>query len=311
MKDQVSDLLNYRDTERYFSFKLCGGEVPMKISRVPNSNELLIIFHGAVNREKKQLPVFAGFVNSLKGVTQLSVADPSLSTGEAHQSAWYAGHDGFESQKILPEIFQEIILQGSFKRVVFFGGSAGGFASLYYSSFIVGSVAITFMPQTNIHKYYSEHGTRYRESCWPHLSTNDQLTEKICSNLCDWYQVPRPNTIIYIQSAGDDFHTRTQLAPFLATIAKVKGAKFIVNSDFWGQFGHSRSIDTSALLPWLQTAFTSPSTDVKDILTTQHSLVGRQNSQKKPETGERTEVSSKDLSLNKLIHDYQLRQMQG
>jgi hypothetical protein len=264
---QISALLN-SEGEQFFTFKLLGGEVPMKIRRMPNSKELLVIFHGSIDRKSTKLPIFAGFFPRLN-VTQLSVDDPSLSTGESNSAAWYAGHDGFESQKILPEIFKEIIERGGYKRVVFIGSSVGGFASLFYSSLIAGSVAITNLPQTNINLYNAGHQTRYRESCWPSLSTNDELAQKICSNLCDWYSTPKPNTVIYIQSAGDHFHTRTQLAPFLASIAKVKESKFIINSDFWGKLGHSFSVTSSTLLMWLQAAFISPSTEVDDLLMTE------------------------------------------
>jgi hypothetical protein len=311
IENQVAELLSC-EVERFFTFKLLGGEIPMKIRRVPNSKELLIIFHGAINREKQKIPAFASFIQNLDFVTQLSVSDPSLLIGDKHSAAWYAGHENFQTQKILPKIFNEIISKGAYTRIVFLGGSVGGFASLFYSSFIAGSVAVSFVPQTNINRYNSGHQARYRESCWPALADNGQLAEKICSNLCDWYKTLRPNTIIYLQSAGDHHHTRAQLSPFLATIAGVNEAKFIVNSDFWGRLGHSGSINSSILLLWLRAVFAAPSTKVDDILTTYHTLGGSQRDlQTNQQTADGKEISSEDLNLSKLIYDYQMRKMEN
>lgn len=310
IENQVTELLNC-EGEQVLTFKLPGGEIPVKIRRVPNSKELLIIFHGAIDRKTRQLPAFASFVPNLKFVTQLSICDPSLSIGQTHSAAWFAGHENFETQKILPKIINEIISQGTYTRIVFLGSSVGGFASLFYSSFIAGSVAVSLLPQTNINRYHSSHQTQYRECCWPSLTANEQLSERICSDLSDWYKTPRPNSIIYVQSAGDHFHTRSQLAPFLATIATVKDTKFIVNSDFWGTLGHNGSAPDRAFMPWLRAAFASPSTEVDDILMTYHNLVSLRNSSEKPILAELKEISSKDLSLSKLIHDYQMRQMEN
>ena len=142
LKEQVSELLNREIGDSQVSIKLTGGEVFVKIRKVPNSRELLIIFHGAFDRKKRKMPPFEPFAKNLKNVTQLSVSDPSMQIDKTHEASWYSGHEGFESQKILPDLFSEIVEQGQFDRVVFLGGSSGGFASLFYSSLINKSVSI-------------------------------------------------------------------------------------------------------------------------------------------------------------------------
>lgn len=308
IENQVTELLK-GEGERLFTFKLPGGDVPMRIRRVANCKELLIMFHGAMDRGKRQLPFFNNFVNELKSVTQLSIADPSMLIDKTHAASWYAGHEGLESQKILPEIFREIMELGHFKRIVFLGGSAGGFASLFYSSFLPESIAIACAPQTIIK--YGQMLVKYRENCWPSLTNNEQLAERICLNLCEFYSAPKPNTIIYVQSAGDHGHNQRHLAPFLASVAKVKGQKIILNSGFWGTLGHSGSAPSIAFLPWVKAAFAAQSTEVDDILVTYHSLFSHTGSVKKSDSTEHIEVGAEDLNFSKLIHDYQMRQVEN
>lgn len=50
----------------------------------------------------------------------------------SHKISWYAGGEDFSAQTILKNLFNRIIQIGEFDRVVFFGSSGGGFASLYY-----------------------------------------------------------------------------------------------------------------------------------------------------------------------------------
>ena len=307
LKHQVTELLNSEIGEKQVFIKLPGGEVPIKFKKVPNSKELLIIFHGALNREKNTLPYFTNFANELKNVSQLSVSDPSMLTHKIHTASWYAGHEGFESQKILQELFQNIVELSNFQRIVFLGGSAGGFASLFYSSFISKSVAIAANPQTIIQ--WGPGPTSYRENCWPHITSNEQLPEKICVNLCEWYSVPRVNTIVYVQSAGDFIHTRRHLAPFLATISKVKDSRFILDSGFWGTLGHDGSAPAKAFLPWVRAAFSSQTTEVNDILTTKYNLLSHEEPELKSTLNDGIARCSSDLNLNNLIRDYQLRQI--
>lgn len=306
MSDQVFELLNCEIGDNQVSIKLFGWEIPVKFRNVPNSKELLIIFHSSFDRKKRSVPAFEGFLRDLKNVSQLSVSDPSMLIERNHSAAWYAGHEGFDSQKILPGLFLEIVEQGNFERVVFLGGSSGGFASLFYSSFIPDSVAIAAVPQTNLNVYRPAAVTLYRENCWGRLTSNEHLSEKICVDLCNWYSILRRNTIIYVQSAGDTFHTRTQLTPFLEAIQNVKGSKFILDSGFWGKLGHSGSVPPKAYLPWVRAAFASTTIETEDILMTYYNFASNEASEINFLLAENVTNSSRDLILNNLIRDYQL-----
>lgn len=291
---------------------LGGVPVPMRFRYSGKCKSLLVSFHGAVDRNTRTPPVFSPILPGLgESVAQLSVSDPSMMREGAFSMAWYAGHEGFRSQDILAEFFQTMAEVGAFERVVFFGSSGGGFASLYYSSLLPGSIAVSGVPQTNMHRYYAGHIKRYREGCWPSVPSDEALAKEICTNLCEWYSEPRQNTVIYLQSAGDHFHTRTQFIPFMTAIAGVKDSRFIANSGFWGRPGHSGAITPECYLPWIRAAFLSPSIEVDDLLMTHHNLTETavQSLEPKPgPAGPQNASAVSDIRLSALLREYHLRQ---
>lgn len=289
-----------------------GTLIPVKFKYLKGQRNLLICFHGAVDRATREVPAFVPFVSELGDtVAQLIVSDPSMLRDGEFSMAWYSGDENFFAQKILAEFFSELIRVGEFTRVVLFGSSGGGFASLLYSSYLSNSIAVPCVPQTNINKYYSGHVSRYRAACWPSLASNEQLAEVICTDLCELYSQVQDNTVIYLQSAGDIFHTRNHFAPFLRRISSVDGSRFIANSGFWGKLSHSRAVPAECYVPWLKAAFLSPSTEVDDLLVTHHELttsrslspVGTERAGKGSGSG--AEI---DIRLANLLRDYHLRQ---
>lgn len=226
-----------------------------------------------------------------------------------YSMTWYAGSEEFPAQTIFADLFREVIDTGKFERVVFYGGSGGGFASLYYSSLVTGSIAVAAVPQTSMHRYNPVHIKRYMDGCWPSLKSAEELTERICTDLCAWYSVARPNTVIYQQSASDHTHTRNQLAPFLSEISRAPKSRFIVNSDYWGKLGHSGSVPVSASKPWLRAAFLSSTIEVDELLQTYHSLKGSTEKAHVAAANRETHTASYDEHhLADLLRDYHFRQ---
>ncbi|WBU63647.1 hypothetical protein [Paracoccus aerodenitrificans] len=309
---RLDEFPRYSSGETPIEVMIDGAVIPVKFRASERSKHLLVSFHGAVNRAKRTPPVFSPYVPGLgEEVAQLCVSDPSMLLKGSFSLSWYAGHDGFAAQEILPRLFQHIIEAGQFDRNVFFGPSGGGFAALYYSSLVPGSIVVAANPQTNMRRFYPAHIKRYRKACWPSLDSGTLLADRICTDLCRWYETLRPNTVIYLQSAGDYYHMRGQLAPFLASIAKVKEARFVVNSGFWGLLGHNGAVTAEAYMPWLQAAFLSPSTKPDDLMMNHHRLtsaIGPMVSADKHSAGATIQNTDGDIQLAAMLRDYQLRQ---
>lgn len=298
------------DGKSQIDLRICDHIVPIKSLWNEKCENLLVSFHGAVDRKTRNPPVFAPIIPGLgHNAAQFSISDPLMLLPGSYGMTWYSGSEVFPLQSIFEDLFTKIIELGGFKRVVFLGSSGGGFASLYYSSLISRSVAIAGVPQTSMHRYYPGHIKRYMEGCWPSLTNQEEISAKICTDLCKWYSTERPNTVIYLQSPADHFHTRTQLAPFLSAISRVPNARFIVNSDYWGRLGHSGSVPLAASMLWIRAALLSPTTEVDDILTTYYGL--KQLVETNPPSkfnATRESVTPRAVSLANLLRDYHLRQ---
>src|SRR5699024_9723132 len=108
------------------------------------------------------------------------------------------------------------------KRNVFFGGSGGGFAALYFASHFPNSLALVFNPQTNIARYDEQAVRDYVQRAF-HLdqTTSDpicQLPHSVNYDLCAHYSRPQSNAVAYMQNLKDETHMRYHLAPFLETM---------------------------------------------------------------------------------------------
>ncbi len=240
-----------------------NGELPVWVS-LKDSPAVVFTFTGAANRNSP-LPQFAstGLGKQLQA-SVIALADPSLVRHDELRLAWYAGHEGFELQKMLPSLIQQIIDTLGATRVAFVGGSGGGFAALYYSSKVPGSVAVVLNPQTNLNHYHWRHRKWCRDICWPGLGTSSLLDAAFTADLTPLYADHVENTVICIQIASDFFHLTRQVAPFLAALPDSFRNRLIVRVANWGVDGH-KPAPTSIWIPWLEAALAAPDTSAASI----------------------------------------------
>ena len=240
------------------------GQLPVLV-RLHDSSNLVFTFSGAVDRAAATLPRFAA-TSLHRHVTAsvIGLADPSLAQSEDLQLAWYAGHMGFPTQTRLPDLLRQMIDALGATRVVFVGSSGGGFAALYYSWQIPGSVAVVSNPQTNLNHYLRGHVKKYRAACWPALPTDAPLSAAIDDDLAPLYATRSENTIIYLQVASDFFHLRRHFAPFVAALPREFATRLIVRMSDWGQRGH-HPVPSHIWIPWMNAALTATETTALSI----------------------------------------------
>lgn len=211
---------------------------------------LVICLNGNSPRsEISQPPFFSGF-GILPGnipVSHVAVSDPTISLTPDLTLSWYAGSAHADLQNILPSIFDRIIEYLEPSSVTFFGGSGGGFASLYYANKIKGSIALVWNAQTDILSYNMLHVRKYAEAAFGFDSDTDigLLAEKTDTRLP--FDGGNQNCkIIYLQN-GSDWHVKAHLNPMLQRMGLPERAfpfGGMVADDFflyigdWGQ-GHA------------------------------------------------------------------------
>lgn len=277
------DLAQGLDSGQPFLLPLETKALPLWLRQRNRSDTVVVSFHGAVDRATRQPPVFMpSFPLRGNAPSQLAISDPALLEPGEFSLAWYSGQPGLALQQALPAVIGDVMRHLGASRVIFVGSSGGGFASLYYSWHFPDSVALVSVPQTNMRTYHKGHIRRCREGLWPGVSSDAALSDLICTDVCQLYARKVPNTVIYLQSAGDRFHLQSQMLPFAAAITSVKDSRFVLQCDFWGRLGHSGSVPPEALTRWLNAIQASPSLDVDDLLSTWHGLKAPVAAQPRP-----------------------------
>lgn len=171
-----------------------------------------VIFHDAVPPRVETFPVFQGLSVTRNLVCNLIfVSDPVLERGT--NLGWFGGDQDRKLQEVLPATLQTILNEfETHERLVFFGPSGGGFASLFYSHHFPGSWAIPMNPQTDISKYSEKAVGAYMKAAWNDVAIQDAPFEH---EIISRYQKSFPNKILYVQNLGDRTHIPKYLVPFL------------------------------------------------------------------------------------------------
>lgn len=177
------------------------------------NGKALLAFNGALSEKVRSLdliPNFTGVVLAKEiGATVVSFFDPVLYLKDDLYIGWYLGWKEFNTQKIILVIINRLarMMNVSFCS---FGGSGGGFASLYYlskSEYI--DRAFVWNCQTVVEKYNSRF--------WRYLSevslkkkvvdgeefSGAMSSLDICTNLLTLSEELKNKSFVYLQNAPD------------------------------------------------------------------------------------------------------------
>lgn len=115
-----------------------------------SSRALPVFFNGAVDRAKGQPPFFSGSTLAKELSTPfIAIADPTLQPDNKLGIGWYTGLAGSEAQNSITKL---LVSFSQHLSIVLVGGSAGGFAALYFASRIE-VPAFVWNPQTDLLQY--------------------------------------------------------------------------------------------------------------------------------------------------------------
>lgn len=236
-----------------------GGEIPL-LTQLQDSSTVVFSFSGAVDRARHSLPFFTSTsLHKHAPASIIGVSDPSLVRGEELKLSWYAGDDRFAVQLALTELVHRIVDALDATRVVFLGGSGGGFAALYYAWRLPGSVALVSNPQTNLNHAIRLHRDRYRAACWPSLPEQTSLAQTIDVDLGALYASRCDTSVIYLQEASDFYHVKWHFGPFVSKLPREYSDRLVIRMAHWGRRGH-QAVPAYVWIPWLLAALTAPNT---------------------------------------------------
>lgn len=194
-----------------YSFTVGGMPVDLRFDD-RGFDTTVVFFHPAITKVVKRYPLFSGatFSEHLKA-NRLFISDPSLYVDQRLKLGWYAGN---KHQPALQDELTAIISRfvRPEQRLIFFGASGGGFASLFYATKFPGSIAVPVNPQTMIGAYVPSIVNRYLSYAWDGRALNEL---PICTDVRELYQKPVDNQVIYVQNSGDSDHMDNHYAPFI------------------------------------------------------------------------------------------------
>lgn len=199
---------------------ILGGESPIDLLvRARRGRPIVFSFHGNTPRSSAlKLPVFTGLnVTGDLDVSLVALSDPTLHLDADLRLAWFAGSARLRLQAILPAILARIAQALEATRVMFFGGSGGGFAALHYAADFPDSLTVVWNPQTDLRRYNPSHVEEYGRAAfgWTNLSeARARLPEEVSSSLLRVYAPRRDNMILYLQNNSDG-HVAGHMQPFL------------------------------------------------------------------------------------------------
>lgn len=191
-------------------------EIPILIRRT-DSRMGLFVFHGAKNRDKFAPPVFEGAgVSEQLGLNAILFSDPILALSPNVTIGWFAGSARLPLQEILPTYQQRIAQVLDLQTRVFFGGSGGGFAALYYGLKAEAEVVLPIAPQTIVSRHNRAAVTRYFRTgfgvaCEQELP--DEVRARFCWDIRNIWPETLRSWVVYLQNAGDQRHMNRHFKP--------------------------------------------------------------------------------------------------
>lgn len=178
------------------------------------SKPLVVVLHGRKAPEVK-LPYLSGAgITSNLDVSRLSISDPSLYADPSLLISWFIGSSKQPKlQSNLKNIVSAVANALGSTRIIFVGGSAGGFASLVLSHDMEDSIALVWNPQTDFQKYYKGSVKSYLNGCWPEGAAS--IPKSVVTSAVDLYSSsPGNNLVLYMQEESDTHHIDEHLRPF-------------------------------------------------------------------------------------------------
>ncbi|CAD5264959.1 MULTISPECIES: hypothetical protein [Halomonadaceae] len=248
-----------------------NSSLPIKVIKSPAPNQeikyVTFFFHGAVDQKKRALPIFEGrFISKIDipNCLVLSISDPTLKKDKGLGATWYAGVEGFDLPVVISKFVDEVLSFIKPEKVIFTGGSIGGYPALVHASKVKNAIAILRNPILEIENYFPGHIKRYADLGWG--VTVEDLSNVIELDSFRAFEKSVKVNVIYVQNATDH-HFWMQAVGFLSKLKllkeKYKKNFLFISSHYEGYVGHK--FPPNEWGKWVKAACLARTSNVVDI----------------------------------------------
>lgn len=205
-----------------FSVIMQGIQLDCRLNQKVKNDYLIVTPNGAVDRTKVELPAFArwnwhGIFNS----NILAISDPTLHFDQNIPIGWFAGTKYQNVAAFVADVVVKVasLLDIPPNKIVFWGSSAGGFASISLASEIDGACFVSANGQTDILNYYAGHIEHFRRVFDPNFSAESLASKypekwSAITALQNSYDAMKSTHGVIVQNIVDAKHYNEHYIPF-------------------------------------------------------------------------------------------------
>ncbi|MGG5171545.1 hypothetical protein ACQR35_05105 [Pseudarthrobacter sp. J1738] len=216
------------DEVHTLSVDLDGVKFDMLSDLRSRSRKLVVIGQSALTRSQVNLPLFHrwSWTADLDG-SALVLNDPTLYLDDALDAGWWIGTRERDYAREMSAIVAKTAssLGLSNEDVIFYGGSAGGFASFHMAACLPGSSVIADIPQTNLRLYHVRKAVDHAAKAGlgfesiEHVDADYLHRIDVIERFVHEQHVP---DFLYLQNNRDQSHLMSQYVPFVTRLAELQ-----------------------------------------------------------------------------------------
>lgn len=197
-----------------------------------NNQNLFVLCPSAIIRGKFPVPYFYRWLWAANGKfpgNVIVMSDPSFLLDPNLRAGWLVGtreNDATKNFASIINIFCKT-LKISFKNLIFWGSSAGGFVAMQLSKYFPGSTAVSVNAQTDIYKF--EAYDRLYRIGFPGM-TDDEINNLYSERLTVLANIDKlkHNRIIMVQNIQDTHYYEKHFKPFVRKLVNDANLEFPV-----------------------------------------------------------------------------------
>lgn len=222
---EISSLVLNKNEMQEICVVYSDWEYCFKIYLKDNNRKIVIFSNGAIDPEKNTSPVYmrSSWAEEINAST-IFLDDPTIH-GTNMRLGWGQGKTDMFSLEIFAKILKELLesIDLDQTNTYFYGSSAGGFMSLYYSILFPESTAIVNNPQTKVLNYLRPYVRRMLKHSYAIEDIDkvpSELVYRLDINKAIKYYNIKPKKVYYLQNILCESDVENHLTPFLDDLKK-------------------------------------------------------------------------------------------